>query len=58
MVKFYFHLTMWILCTRPNPALAKIVGKALYVIVCAVLRTQKPFKPNYVSINPVLLKKA
>ena len=27
-------------------------------IACAVVRTQKPFVPNYLSVNPLILKKA
>ena len=34
------------------------IENKLLKIVCAVLRSQKPFIPNYVSVNPLVLKKA
>lgn len=34
------------------------IQNKLLKIACAVVRSQKPFVPNYVSVNPILLKKA
>lgn len=34
------------------------IQNKLLKIACAVVRSQKPFLPNYVSVNPLLLKKA
>jgi transposase len=43
---------------KPGKLVLNNIQNKLVRIACAVLRTQKPFMPNYVSINPVLLKKA
>lgn len=34
------------------------IQNKLLKIACAVVRSQKPFVPNYVSVNPLLLKRA
>lgn len=43
---------------KPGKLVLNNIQNKLVKIACAVLRTQKPFMPNYVSINPALLKKA
>lgn len=43
---------------KPGKLVLNNIQNKLIKIACAVLRTQKPFMPNYVSINPVLLKRA
>ena len=43
---------------KPKKLVLNNIQNKLVKIACAVLRTQKPFMPNYVSINPALLKKA
>jgi len=34
------------------------IQNKLLKIACAVVRSQKPYIPNYVSLNPLVLKKA
>jgi len=43
---------------KPGKLVLNNIQNKLVKIACAVLRTQKPFIPNYVSINPALLQKA
>lgn len=43
---------------KPGKLVLNNIQNKLLKIACAVLRTQKPFIPNYVSINPLVLKNA
>jgi len=43
---------------KPGKLVLNNIQNKLIKIACALLRTQKPFVPNYVSVNPILLKKA
>jgi transposase len=43
---------------KPGKLVLNNIQNKLLKIACAVLRTQKPFIPNYVSVNPLALKKA
>jgi len=43
---------------KPNKVVLNNLQNKLLKIACAVLRSQKPFIPNYVSVNPRLLKNA
>lgn len=41
---------------KPGKLVLNNIQNKLLKIACAVLRSQKPFIPNYVSVNPMLLK--
>jgi transposase len=41
---------------KPGKLVINNVQNKLLKIACAVIRTQKPFIPNYVSVNPLALK--
>ena len=43
---------------KPGKLVLNNIQNKLLKIACAVLRTQKPFIPNYVSVNPLALKNA
>ena len=43
---------------KPGKLVLNNIQNKLLKIACAVLRTQKPFIPNYVSVSPLALKKA
>ena len=43
---------------KPGKLVLNNIQNKLVKIACVFLRTQKPFMPNYVSINPALLKRA
>lgn len=43
---------------KPGKLVINNVQNKLLKIACAVIRTQKPFIPNYVSVNPLALKTA
>jgi len=43
---------------KPGKLVLNNIQNKLIKIACAVLRTQKPFIPNYVSVSPMLLTKA
>jgi transposase len=41
---------------KPGKLVLNNIQNKLLKIACAVVRSQKPFIPNYVSVNPLLLK--
>ena len=43
---------------KPGKLVLNNIQNKLLKIACAVIRTQKPFIPNYVSVNPLVLKNA
>lgn len=43
---------------KPGKLVLNNIQNKLLKIACAVVRTQKPFIPNYVSVNPLVLKNA
>lgn len=43
---------------KPGKLVLNNIQNKLLKIACAVIRTQKPFIPNYVSVNPLALKNA
>jgi len=43
---------------KPGKLVLNNIQNKLIRIACAVLRTQKPFIPNYVSVRPALLNRA
>jgi transposase len=43
---------------KPGKLVINNVQNKLLKVACAVIRTQKPFIPNYVSVNPLALKTA
>lgn len=43
---------------KPGKLVLNNIQNKLLKIACAVIRSQKPFTPNYVSVNPLLLKSA
>jgi len=43
---------------KPGKLVLNNIQNKLIKIACAVLRTQKPYIPNYVSVNPTCLRKA
>jgi len=43
---------------KPGKLVLNNIQNKLLKIACAVVRSQKPFTPNYVSVNPLLLKSA
>lgn len=43
---------------KPGKLVLNNVQNKLLKVACAVIRTQKPFIPNYVSVNPLALKTA
>lgn len=34
------------------------IANRLLKIICAIMKTQKPYRANFISVNPILLKKA
>ena len=43
---------------KPGKLVLNNIQNKLLKIACAVIRTQKPFIPNFVSVNPLVLKNA
>ena len=43
---------------KPGKLVLNNIQNKLLKIACAVIRTQKPFIPNYVSVNPLVLNNA
>ena len=43
---------------KPGKLVLNNIQNKLLKIACAVVRSQKPFTPNYVSVNPLVLKSA
>jgi transposase len=43
---------------KPGKLVLNNIQNKLLKIACAVIRTQKPFIPNYISVNPLVLKNA
>jgi transposase len=43
---------------KPGKLVLNNIQNKLLKIACAVIRSQKPFIPNYVSVNPLVLKNA
>jgi len=43
---------------KPNPVIINNIANKLVKIMCAVLRHQKPFIPNYRSVNPLIAQNA
>lgn len=43
---------------KPKKLVLNNIENKLLKVACAVLRSQKPFIPNFVSVNPLILKKA
>jgi transposase len=43
---------------KPGKLVLNNIQNKLLKIACAVVRSQKPFTPNYVSVNPLALKSA